>query len=458
MKENERGNRKLRQLPKPCAEKAKDGETPETANQVQALWFDVEGEHRRLYAIRKNEAGKSLFFLDRNEVLEFTGWPNPIPDTLSAADVQTVARMGGQTKGVYLILTRGGGSWGGYLLRRKYQDAERVLIPVESEERDAAAHKRPAGAERHVPGTFWLSDADKAALDAATTPEGKARIMHGAELRGWMTPHEHEAWSTAKTDSDRQDIERKAAAAAEAERQTERQRRKERMQADAARADAEARAAADHKRSVEDAMIGLASAMQGKTGKIVIDGKATALNDYGIGYHSERRDDGTGKDAEHRVKHLWIETARGRFVLSHIVCGESLTPAERPTELTFKKSALHQDESILTDVCTFRTMDAGGREHSRFAYFVQRPHKRATGKRGAPPTHTSTEIQRVEKAIAAARNAGARNPRMAATEALYNVTPDSPDWQKHYDRVKKMHDDARNRKLPCYVGRRPKRK
>jgi hypothetical protein len=224
MKQSERGNRKLRQLPKPGAEKTKDNEAPKAANQVQALWFDVEGEHRRLYAIRKDAAGKSLFYLDRNEVLDFTGWPNPIPDTLSAADVQTVARMGGQTKGVYLILTRGGGSWGGYLLRRKYQDAERILIPAESEERDAAAHKRPASAERHVPGTFWLSDADKAALDAATTPEDKSRIMHGAELRGWMTPHEHEAWSTARTDSDRQDIERKAAAAMRAEREAEKLR------------------------------------------------------------------------------------------------------------------------------------------------------------------------------------------------------------------------------------------
>ena len=187
------------------------------------VWLDVDGEHRRLYAVRMNAAGKLLFFMDRNEVLEFKHRADlpPYPEDMAgeevilrllAEDVMSISAMKG--KGAYLILTHSGGSWAGYMLRRKYQDAERILIPADSEERDATAHKRPSG---HAPGSFWLTDADKAATDAATTPEEKARITHGAELRGWMTPHEHEAWASAKTDSERQDIERRAAAAMQAE-------------------------------------------------------------------------------------------------------------------------------------------------------------------------------------------------------------------------------------------------
>ncbi len=107
------------------------------------FWFDVEGEHRRLYAIRPNEAGKLLFYLDRNEVLEMsfrqpcsdeTGWPQHTPD-LAPADVQTIAKSK-TLKGIFHVSTVSGGSFGAYMLRRGYTAAERRTVPNDCEERE----------------------------------------------------------------------------------------------------------------------------------------------------------------------------------------------------------------------------------------------------------------------------------------------------------------------------------
>lgn len=103
---------------------------------ITEFWFDIDGEHRRIYAIRKNEADKSLFYMDRSEVLEFKSRFNPLPATLTPADIQSISRM--KAKGNYLILTHDGGSYAAYLLRRKYKDTERSLIPPESEESEPA--------------------------------------------------------------------------------------------------------------------------------------------------------------------------------------------------------------------------------------------------------------------------------------------------------------------------------
>ncbi len=105
---------------------------------MKQIWFDIEQEHRRLYAIEKGAKGKWIFYLDRRQVIELTPWPLKIP-RLDVGEVETFARMAG-AKGVYMILTKAGGSWGGYILRRGYTPAECRRIQTDPDE---ALHDKP---------------------------------------------------------------------------------------------------------------------------------------------------------------------------------------------------------------------------------------------------------------------------------------------------------------------------
>ncbi len=100
---------------------------------TRKVWVDFEDEYRRLYAIKKLSSGASAFYFDRDNVLEFTGWPNEIPE-LKPEDVSWISKPK-EFKGVYFIYVNdGAGVWGGKMLRRGYLPKERSLIPADSEE------------------------------------------------------------------------------------------------------------------------------------------------------------------------------------------------------------------------------------------------------------------------------------------------------------------------------------
>ena len=128
MKTKPKGNDEQRPVPIP-------------ASPVHVVWFDLEGEQRRLYAIRRDDADKLVFYMDRDEVLEFQPRADfslyPQDPRLLPQDVKSMSRV--PMIGAYLKLTHSCGSGWGRMLQRKYKDSERCLIPVESEE-----HKQTA--------------------------------------------------------------------------------------------------------------------------------------------------------------------------------------------------------------------------------------------------------------------------------------------------------------------------
>ena len=113
---------------------------PTPVNPVHVAWLAVEGEHRRLYAVRRDDAGRLVFYFDRDEVLEFQPRadfpPYPQDLRLLPQDVKSISRF---PTGAYLLQTHSCGSGCGYMLRRKYKDSERCLIPAESEEHEHTA-------------------------------------------------------------------------------------------------------------------------------------------------------------------------------------------------------------------------------------------------------------------------------------------------------------------------------
>jgi hypothetical protein len=138
-----RSNREDKAMKTKTAKRPTDRKQDKSKTAPTEFWFDVEAEHRRLYAIRPNEAGKLLFYLDRNEVLEIsfrrpcndeTGWPQHTPD-LAPADVQTIAKSK-TLKGIFYVFTVAGGSFRAYMLRRGYTATERRTVPNDCEERE----------------------------------------------------------------------------------------------------------------------------------------------------------------------------------------------------------------------------------------------------------------------------------------------------------------------------------
>lgn len=158
------------------------------------VWFDVEGEHRRLYATRKLESGKWVAYLDRNTVLEFNGWPIAIPETLKAEDVQSISVMPG-AKGVYLIITKGGGSWGGHLLRRGYLAEEQKLIPKTSEEATMTNQERWDKAEENarqleeIDAWFYSLSAERL-REIRQLPFSGYKALSEYEKHYWVTTQE----------------------------------------------------------------------------------------------------------------------------------------------------------------------------------------------------------------------------------------------------------------------------
>lgn len=143
---------------------------------------------------------------------------------------------------------------------------------------------------------------------------------------------------------------------------------------------------------------------------IVIDGSKTTMHGYGIGYHTEGQNkiriEATQKDIyiDCRKKHLWIDTARGRYVLSRIVNDEHIG---KPTELTFTKEGR----------CIIRTMDADQKEKVYFAYDATAPRKRAPGKRGRPRRDRAL-VKQVMAVVKIEKAKGVRNHIVRAAEAL----------------------------------------
>ncbi len=109
--------------------KTKRTRKPKPANQEHNIvWVDFDDENRQLRDIRSNKKGGLLFFMDRDEVLDFfRGWPTPLPKSLKPNQIQNIAKSQ-MHKGIYSVYTTDGGCWGATLLRRKYTVEEQNIF------------------------------------------------------------------------------------------------------------------------------------------------------------------------------------------------------------------------------------------------------------------------------------------------------------------------------------------